>query len=323
MNFRGFRFKIESRDKNVGPLLALRLSQGLELVETAKRRRIKASRSTLVATAPTRQRASTRPTKKWQFCRLGALFALLAFSSCRPNSETKPELTLYAAASLTDVVEALATAFDLQDAYQIHYNFAGSGALAKQLIAAPKADLFLSANPQWMHALVEAGRISSTDPRSFLSNRLCLIAHPNADFKLESPAQLSALDFQYLALGDPTYVPSGVYAQQWLSSVSDEVGTSLWQQVKNQLLPTTDVRAVIGAVAASAKVIGIVYQTDYLAAQSRVQLLHSIPEAEAPPINYQATALNTRAVNQDFLEFLNSETAHAIFESHGFISPTR
>ena len=323
MSFREFRFNIESRVKNIGPLLALRLSQGLELVETAKRRRKKAYRSPREKAAPTRQRASTRPTKKWQLCRLGALFALLAFSSCRPNSDAKPKLIIYAAASLTEVVEALTAAFDSQQAYQIHSNFAGSGALAKQLIAAQKADLFLSANPQWMQALVQAGRISPDAPRNFLSNRLCLIAHPNADFSVKSSDEIDSLNFQYLALGDPTYVPAGVYAQQWLSSVADESGTSLWQQVKDQLLPTTDVRAVIGAVAASAKVIGIVYQTDYLAAQSRVQLLHTLPESEAPAIHYQATALNTRAVNQDFLEFLNSETAHAIFESHGFISPTR
>jgi molybdate transport system substrate-binding protein len=251
-----------------------------------------------------------------------ALCAGLSLSSCRPSGEPPEPLTIYAAASLTEVVAQLGTAFDPQGRYNIRYNFASSGVLASQLIASPQADLFLSANPQWVDALVRAGRVNAHAARPFLSNRLCLIAHPSAAFTVQTPQALGALNFQHLALGDPAYVPAGSYAQQWLQSIDSPSHPSLWLQLEHKLLPSSDVRAVIGAVAASAKVIGIVYQTDYMAAQTRVQRLYSLPADTGPAIHYLAAPLNQRTLTRDFLDFLHSPPARAIFVSYGFVPST-
>lgn len=273
------------------------------------------------ARLPKQQYANTGSTPKWQLISLGLLLALLTGSSCS-HSEEKAALTIYAAASLSELAVALGQAFDPHNAYHIYYNFASSGALAKQLIATPKADLFLSASPQWMQALVQAKLIRADAPRNFVSNQLCLIAHPNADFSLSAPQQIDTLDFQYLALGDPSYVPAGAYGQQWLNSLSDSLKPSSWRNMQDKLLPTSDVRAVVVAVAASAQIIGLVYQTDYLVARQRVQLLYTIPTSAAPSINYQVSVLNSRQLSHEFLAFLASDCAQDIFRSQGFMPPT-
>ena len=266
------------------------------------------------------QYACTHLPPNWQLICLGLLLALITFSSCS-HSKEKPTLTIYAAASLSELVVALGQAFDPHNAYRIYYNFASSGALAKQLIATAKADLFLSASTQWMQVLAQAKLIHANAPRNFVSNQLCLIAHPNADFSLSAPQQIGTLDFQYLALGDPSYVPAGVYGQQWLNSLSDSLQPSSWRNVQDKLLPASDVRAVVAAVAASSQIIGLVYLTDYLVAQQRVQLLYTIPTSEALSINYQVSVLNSRLLSREFLAFLASDCAQAIFRSQGFIPP--
>jgi len=230
-------------------------------------------------------------------------------------------LLVFAAASLTDALTEIGETFRQESEVEVVYNFAGSNLLAQQILATPRADLFLSADDTWMQTIEDAGRIAPGTRRQVLSNSLSIIAHANSLWQVDVAADLCQLDFQFLALGDPGAVPAGRYAKQWLESLTCKENT-LWEIVADRVSPTPDVRAALGQVEAGRRLIGIVYQTDYRSARDRVRLLHQISPSEGPSIRYEIAALketrNPGAVNS-FLQFLYSDKAGSLFQDHGFI----
>lgn len=253
---------------------------------------------------------------------------LPALLGCRPvdgnveASAAPVELTVFAAASLTDALRAVRLAFEQTQSRPVEFvfNFAGSGALAQQLLAAPRADVFISADEQWMLAMAFSERLDADSVTVFLSNTLCVVAHPDSTAAVTGPADLCALDFKHLALGDPAFVPAGRYAKDWLQGVNCD-GTNLWSKLEARLVPAPDVRAVLGQVAATRDMIGIVYESDHRADPDRVRKLFSVPRNEGPQIRYVAAALQTSrqaALAAEFIAFLRSPTAGEIFTAHGF-----
>ena len=132
-----------------------------------------------------------------------------------PEQEN-PALVVFAAASLRDVVRDIGARFSEAHQVDLIYNFAGSNTLAQQLRAAPVADVFLSANPEWVEVLDRAGLTLPESRRNFVSNRLALISRKDAEFHLSAPGRLPALPFSFLALADPEAVPAGRYAKTFL-----------------------------------------------------------------------------------------------------------
>lgn len=261
----------------------------------------------------------------WYRCLLVSSLAVivsLTVSGCQSDETPHtPPLVIFAAASLQDVVKDLGTQFEQKHRVEPVYNFAGSNTLAQQIKAAPAADVFLSANVQWVDFLEQADRLLEGTRRNFVSNRLVLISRHDAPFAITDPHQLAALDFAFLALANPDAVPAGRYAKAFLQSV--HVGDhNLWEIVKDKVAPTADVRAALGLVESDPAVIGIVYRTD-AATSSRVTVRYEVPAHLQQPIMYCAAAVKGRhdtALAQSFLDFLGSPEARAVFTTHEFVT---
>ena len=260
---------------------------------------------------------------------MGLINALLVLTltlllvGCGPDGSSEPEkprLVVFAAASLRDVVRDIGARFSEAHQVDLVYNFAGSNTLAQQLRAAPVADVFLSANPAWVDMLEGAGLTLPESRRNFVSNRLVLISRKEADFHLSTPGMLPALAFTFLALADPEAVPAGRYAKTFLQAVA-RADRPVWEAVKNRIVPTADVRAVLGLVESDPNIMGIVYRTDALSSD-RVRVVYEVPPGLHQPIVYCAVALRHRprpTRTARFLDFLHSPAAGAIYNTHGFI----
>lgn len=253
---------------------------------------------------------------------LALLAAYLAVgSACSPDS--RPSIHLAVAASLGDVIPEVAEAYRKTTAIdvQVVFNLAGSGALAQQVVAAPRADLFLSASESWMDQVEQAGKIVPGSRRPFLTNSLVIAAHREFPGRMESPADLASLPFRYLAIGAPESVPAGRYARDWLESVDLPGGGSLWSRLRERISPAPDVRAALAQVEGNRDVLGIVYATDAGSAGNRIRILYEIPPDRPPTIHYVAARITTGHENpaaDAFLDFLSSPEAAAIFRRHGF-----
>jgi molybdate transport system substrate-binding protein len=250
--------------------------------------------------------------------------SLLAFLvvSCRPSGEENATvLTIYAAASLTDVLPALGNAFAEETSVQFQYNFAGSGALAQQILLAPRADIFLSANQRWMDELEQVGRIVPESRFDFASNQLCVIANAESPFTVERPEDIATLPITWLALGDPAAVPVGWYAKTWMEGIAVTPEKTLWDALQNRLSPTPDVRAALAQIASREDIVGVVYASDLAAmTDESVRILYRVPLERGPPIRYPAAMVRESRLARAFLNFLQSDRARGILEEFGFLA---
>ena len=210
-------------------------------------------------------------------------------------------------------------AFEGQTRADLRFNFAGSNLLALQIEAAPRADVYLSANERWMDYLDQRNLLAAGTRRTLLSNRLVMVAQRASPFRLQEAGDLADLPFRFLALADPDGVPAGRYAREYLKGLPRGAG-SVWEAVVPRVAPAPDVRAALAMVEADPRVVGIVYRTD-AAASPRVRVLLEVPPEEGPLIRYQAAAIRSSprpALARTYLDFLGQAAARREFESHGF-----
>ncbi|HKV06975.1 MAG TPA: molybdate ABC transporter substrate-binding protein [Thermoanaerobaculia bacterium] len=245
---------------------------------------------------------------------LAAALALALFSSSPVRGAEKPEVTVFAAASLADAFNEAAKAFSAAGGARIVFNFAGSNDLARQIEAGAPAQVFVSANREQMERLEKAGKVRPGTAFPLLGNSLVVIVPKESKTKpLAGPRGL--LSFDRLALADPAGVPAGIYAREWLER------TGVWQQLSPRVVPALDVRAALAAVAAGNLPAGVVYATD-AASSDRVRIVYRVPEAEAPEVRYfAAPVVGAPKAAADFLAFLRSPRARPIFLRHGFVFP--
>lgn len=225
------------------------------------------------------------------------------------------ELEVYAAASLRDVLQELAPALERATGVRPVFNFAGSSDLARQIVAADRADVFFSADEDWMDHVAAAGLVDSDSRRSPISNRLVVIVPAGSDLALRSVADLALPIVRRLALAQPDAVPAGKYAEAWLRAAGE------WRAVAGKVIPTLDVRAALAAVGSGAVDAGVVYRTD-AAVSSRVRVAFEVPERQSPRISYALAALSGRphlALARRVVAWLAGPEAAAGFERYGFV----
>jgi len=254
------------------------------------------------------------------FCAL--LLMLGSLGGCTRDAGTAPQLMVFAAASLNEVMGEVGTRFEQQHGIHVNYNFAGSNVLAQQLIAAPKADLFISANKAWMRRLGQARRIVPGSRQAVLGNRLVVIVNHASTLEGDPRELFCAPGFEYLSMGNPEAVPAGIYAREWLEKVSCDTA-SAWEAVAGRIAPAPNVRAALGLVEADRDIPGIVYATD-AAMSEKVRVIHEVTGEEAPLITCHAAIVSNgsdHATARLFLDFLSSEQATEIYRRHGFSSP--
>ncbi len=235
--------------------------------------------------------------------------------------EVEPaEVTLFAAASLRDVLQDLEPACGSRRGVRLRFNFASSNDLARQILAGAPADVFFSADEAWMEALDREGLVDRPSRRGLLSNRLVIVGPTDGRLSVGAPADLAGPWVRRLALANPEAVPAGKYARAWLEAAG------IWQALAPRVIPALDVRAALAAVEAGGADAGIVYRTD-AAASRRIRVLFEVPPEEAPPIAYSVAALqSSRAAERarSLVECLASAEAVPVFERRGFIAlPSR
>jgi molybdate transport system substrate-binding protein len=222
---------------------------------------------------------------------------------------------VFAAASLSDVLTQAGKAYAAKGGAAPTFSFAASSALARQIEATGGADLFLSADRDWMDYLDGKGLIAHATRRDLLGNHLVLIAPAGASVFVRIAPQFdlkNALGGGRLALADPGTVPAGRYAKAALMLLG------AWRGVAEQLAPAENVRVALAYVARGEAALGIVYRTDALA-EPKVRVVGTFPDGSHAPIVYPAALTrDAKADAKAFLEFLEGAEAAAIFRKAGF-----
>ena len=225
-------------------------------------------------------------------------------------------LTVFAAASLKEALDEAAAAYRQQTGVPVRVSYAASSALARQIEQGAPADVFFSADLEWMDYLQKRNRLDVATRRSLLGNRLVLIAPraSKAQVDLKRPATLlAALGDGRLAVGQTRTVPAGKYAKASLESLS------LWNGVRPRLAESESVRAALMLVARGETPLGIVYASD-AKAEPGVRVVATFPEDSHPPIVYPVAALRGARAAQAarFVQWLASPDADALFTKRGF-----
>jgi len=224
-------------------------------------------------------------------------------------------VTVFAAASLKDALDENAKAYQARSGDRIVVSYAASSALAKQIEAGAPADLFISADLDWMDYVEQRRLIKTGTRQNLLRNRLVLIAPADskASVSIVPGFPLARLlGDGRLAMANPDAVPAGKYGKASLEALG------VWKDVQSKVAAAENVRAALVLVSRGEAPFGIVYKTD-AAADPKVRVAGLFPENTHPPIIYPiaVTAAGKPAAGA-FLKWLSGPQARAIFEKHGF-----
>ncbi|QND78691.1 molybdate ABC transporter substrate-binding protein [Pseudoxanthomonas mexicana] len=247
---------------------------------------------------------------------LALLLIAVSLASTAARAQDDAGLTVFAAASLKEALDDAAAAYRQQTGVPVRVSYAASSALARQIEQGAPADVFFSADLEWMDYLQQRNRLDVATRRSLLGNRLVLIAPraSKARVDLKRPATLlAALGDGRLAVGQTRTVPAGKYAKASLESLS------LWNGVRPRLAESESVRAALMLVARGETPLGIVYASD-AKAEPDVRIVATFPEDSHPPIVYPVAALRGARAAQAarFVRWLASPAADALFTKRGF-----
>jgi molybdate transport system substrate-binding protein len=231
-----------------------------------------------------------------------------------PASAAADQLLVFAAASLKDALDGVIAAWP--GATWIAASYASSSMLARQIEQGAPADVFISANSEWMDYLTERGLIRAESRVDLLGNGLALVAPAASERTLEIAPGFDlagALGGGRIAMGDPDHVPAGIYGKAALESLG------VWDQVAPRVARADNVRAALALVARGEAPLGIVYSSDAVA-DPAVRVVGSFPASSHPPITYPVAVIagSKHPDAAGLVDFLKSETAAPIFARFGF-----
>ncbi len=224
------------------------------------------------------------------------------------------QLTIHAAASLTDAMKEIGAVYEKQSGDHLRLNFDASSVLARQIEAGAPADLFLSADEAKMDQLEKAGMLVPGTRRDLLRNTLVIVVPAESPLTIHAAADLAGAEIKKIALAQPGSVPAGIYAKEYLTA------QGLWEKVTGKVVPTQNVRAALAAVESGNVEAGFVYKTDALLSK-KVKVALEIPAAQGPVISYPVAILNASpdpAAAKRFLVYLESAAALDVFQKYGF-----
>lgn len=243
-------------------------------------------------------------------------FSLLSAPAVAQKTETTTT-TVFAAASLKTALDAASSAYGKSTGNKIVVSYAASSALAKQIEQGAPADIFISADLDWMDYVDKAKLIKDDTRFNMLGNRLVLIAPASsmASFKIEPGFGLAeALGDGRIAMADVRSVPAGKYGSAALKKLG------IWDSIEPKVAQAENVRAALALVAQGEAPFGIVYETD-AAAEPKVKIVGVFPEDTHPPIIYPiaVTAGSKNATAAEaFVTYLKSPEGQAAFTKQGF-----
>ena len=257
------------------------------------------------------------PPRRSRTTGLVAASLLAALLSALAPAARAASFLVFAAASLKESLDDVAAAFRAAGGGEPRIAYGASSALARQIAAGAPAQLFLSADLDWI-AWVEERHLAAAPHASLLANDLVLVAPASSDVRLKIAPGFdlaAALRGGRLAVADPRAVPAGKYARAALESLG------AWQSVQARLAPVADVRVALALVARGEAPLGIVYRTDALA-EPRVRVVDTFPEASHAPIVYGIVEIRgATPAARAFARYAASPPARAIWARHGFRVP--
>lgn len=253
-------------------------------------------------------------------CLAAAALAAWVVASARAGAEVG---AVFAAASLGKALDAAGADFRGATGYELSLVYAGSSALARQILHGAPADLFISADQRWMDRLEAEGMIEAGSRFNLVGNRLALVSRPPApELTLADAgagALAAALGDGYLAMALVDAVPAGVYGRQALEALG------AWAGLAGRVVQADNVRAALMLVARGEAELGLVYRSD-LHAEPRVALALGLPARLHDPIRYPAALVKARGrkgsesqAARAFLDYLREDAAQTLFKAHGFI----
>ena len=247
---------------------------------------------------------------------LGLGLLCLTMSASLPAADVqRPQILVFAAASLTDAMQDASAAYEKTVPVTVRSSFDSSSVLARQIEAGAPADVYFSADTKWMDYLQNRNLIQAASRRNVLGNSLVLIAPAQSQIRLKIAPHFplaTALGKGRLATGDPDSVPAGRYARSALTTLG------VWDEVAPRLARAENVRVALLYVARGEAPLGIVYASDAFADQG-VRVVDTFPADTHEPIVYPI-ALTASASKQAvaFVAYLTGPQGHDIFVKYGF-----
>jgi molybdate transport system substrate-binding protein len=237
-------------------------------------------------------------------------------AGANPAAAQGRDILVFAAASLKNALDDIAGQWQRETGKKVVISYAASNTLIKQIEQGAPADIFISADLDWMDYGQQKDLIKPDSRSNLLGNRLVLIAPKDSSVSanIQPGFDLAALlKGGRLAMGNVDAVPAGKYGKASLEKLG------VWDSVKDKIAQAESVRAALLFVSRGEAPLGIVYQTDATADPS-VKIVGTFPENTHPPIIYPValTKESTNADAQAFLNYLRSPAARAAFERQGF-----
>ena len=224
------------------------------------------------------------------------------------------KVTVFAATSLTNALTDISLQYELKESTKIVHSFAASSTLAKQIENGAPADIFISADNKWMNYLQDKKLINIASRKAFLGNKLVLIAPKGSRFNVsfDNAFDLSKAFDGRICTGDIESVPAGIYAKEALTNLG------WWDHIKTRIVGAQDVRGALAFVERGECAAGIVYETD-AKISSKIEMIGTFPEGTHQAIMYpMALVANSKKINHDYFNYLQSNEALAIFLKYGF-----
>ena len=224
------------------------------------------------------------------------------------------DLTVSAAASLTQAFQDIGTQFENQNpGTKVKFNFGASGALMQQIANGAPVDVFASADTDTMDKAVVKGVVAAADVKVFTTNKLVVIVPLLSKTALQQLADLKKPDIKRIAMGTPASVPAGHYAQGSLEKAG------LWNEVKDKVINTTNVRQALDYVSRDEVDAGFVYASDAQLMQDKIKVAMQV--TTLTPIQYPTAPVMGGAnknLSVKFIQFLQSPLAQATLKKYGF-----
>ena len=258
-----------------------------------------------------------------RLARVFAAFAILCGLPFSPARAQDSGLVVFAAASMKNALDDVDTAYTAKTGVKVAVSYAASSTLAKQIEQGAPADVFLSADIDWMDYAAAGNTINAATRVNLLGNSIVLVAPK--DSRIDQVTIAQGFDLAKLAgdgriaTGDVSSVPVGKYAKAALEKFG------AWQAAAPKFAMAESVRAALALVARDEAVLGIVYSTD-AKVEPGVRIVGTFPPDSHPAIIYPVAATATaKPAAADYLAFLRTSAAKTIFEKYGFkflVSPT-
>jgi len=233
------------------------------------------------------------------------------------QAQAADKVTVFAAASLTNAMQDIAAQYQKEKGVQVVSSFASSSTLARQIEQGAPADLFISADQQWMDYSISKQQIVENTRYTLLGNELVLVAAKASKIdkvEIDDKTQWTKLlGDSRLAVGDPDHVPAGIYAKEALQKLG------AWSTLEPKLARASDVRGALALVEREEAPLGIVYGSDAIASK-KVKVVGIFPASSHKPVEYPMAIVkdHEKPEVRAFYDYLKTPAASAIFKQYGF-----